>query len=149
MIRLDWQGWLLEAVRPGPVLPRYGLAFLAAVASLCVRLLLLEPLASSTYLVYTPAIVVAGLFGGVGPGLLALALCLVANWYLFLPPIASFGLQQPFAGEGMVVFLLIGGSLLLICQAVRTTIRSVAEGDPRARSQLRQLIRRIRLKMEQ
>jgi K+-sensing histidine kinase KdpD len=149
MLRLDWQGWLLESVRPGPMLPRYGLALLAALAALCLRLLLLEPLASSSYLVYTPAIVLAGLLGGVGPGLLALLLCLVANWYFFLPPIESFGLDQPFAGEGMVVFLLIGGSLLLICQAVRTTIGSVADGDPRARSQLRQLIRRIRLRMEQ
>jgi K+-sensing histidine kinase KdpD len=149
MVRQDWEGLLLESVQPGSLLPKYCTAVLAALFSLGLRLLLLEPLQSSTYLVFTPAIVIAGLLGGPGPGLLAMAICLGGAWYLFVPPSGSFSLSQPWAGETMVIFLITGGSLILICQLVRATIRSIAYGDPAARSQLRQLIRRIRLRLEQ
>lgn len=149
MGREDWQGLLLESVRPGAMLPKYCVAMLAAVVSLGIRLLLLEPLQASTYIVFTPAIVVAALLGGPGPGLLAMTICLGGAWYLFLSPSGSFNLGQSWVGESMVIFVLTAGCLILICQLVRTTLRSIAEVDPAAQSQLRQLIRRIRLRLEQ
>lgn len=149
MVREGWQGLLLESVRPGSMPLKYCIATLAALGALGIRLLLLEPLQSSNYLVFTPAIVIAALLGGAGPGLLATALCLAGTWYFFLPPSGSFRLGQAWVGESMVIFVATGGCLILICQLVRTTLRSIADGDPAAQSQLRQLIRRIRLRLEQ
>jgi two-component system sensor kinase FixL len=66
------------AFEPGPTL-RYGMAPTVVVLSLATRALLLPILHDDTiFLYFVPAVLISALFGGLGPGLLATALSLLA-----------------------------------------------------------------------
>jgi PAS domain S-box-containing protein len=74
---------------------RYAIAVLSVaiaivVADILTRLLHTEPIASSMLC----AVIFAAWFGGFGPGLLAIALSLLAFHYYLVPPINSFALKQ-------------------------------------------------------
>src|SRR5712691_4637116 len=74
---------------------RYAIAVLSVaiavvVAEILTRLLHTEPIASSMLC----AVIFAAWFGGFGPGLLAIALSLLAVHYYLLPPANSFALKQ-------------------------------------------------------
>jgi PAS domain S-box-containing protein len=76
-------------------LPRlsYAVAALAVTVAVIADLLLVHVLqASPTLFVFLCAIIFAAWFGGVGPGLAATVLSILAFDYFFLPPIYSFGL---------------------------------------------------------
>src|ERR1700675_3304521 len=74
---------------------RYAIAVLsvaiaAVVAELLTSLLHAEPIASSMLC----AVIVAAWLGGFGPGLLAIALSLLAFHYYLAPPMNSFALKH-------------------------------------------------------
>ena len=70
---------------------RYGLAVVAVVLAAGAKWLLDPALeAESPFLLFIVAIVVGAWFGGLGPGLFATGLALVACNYLFLAPLYSF-----------------------------------------------------------
>ena len=74
---------------------RYAIAVLSVaiamvVADILTRLLHTEPIASSMLC----AVIFAAWFGGFGPGLLAIALSLLAFHYYLVPPINSFALKH-------------------------------------------------------
>jgi PAS domain S-box-containing protein len=74
---------------------RYAIAVLSVAmaivaAELLTRILHTEPIASSMLC----AVIFAAWFGGFGPGLLAIALSLLAVHYYLVPPVNSFALKQ-------------------------------------------------------
>lgn len=77
---------------PSPAL-RYGIASLAAAAAIAAALLLDTFLQTSPFVsLFLCAIMFVAWFGGVGPGLLATALSILAFDYFLLPPTYSFAL---------------------------------------------------------
>jgi PAS domain S-box-containing protein len=109
-------GWIerliLRTPRRGPF-PRYGIAVLAVAATLGLRLLLHPILGTgSPFLAFTLAVLVASGLGGWGPGLLALALSILASDYFFLTPQGQFGLSGSYQVVQVGLFLGIG---VLIC----------------------------------
>jgi PAS domain S-box-containing protein len=134
----------MRSRRRGPVL-RYGIAVLAVAATLGLRLVL-HPLIGegSPFLVFTLAVLVASGLGGWGPGLLALALSLLAGDYFFLIPQGRFGLSGSSQVVQLGLFLGIG---LAIC-AINDHLVSSALRVHRANEALGLTEERFRLLVE-
>jgi PAS domain S-box-containing protein len=114
---------MLSIKRTSPLL-RYGVAVLVVGVALGVKVLL-EPLISQDvpFLLLFGAIMVSAWYGGLGPGLLTMALAGLATDYFFLQPRAGFG---P-AAVPLLVFFLEGTLVCLLTGALRTArLRSEA-----------------------
>jgi len=72
----------------------YGIAVLLAVLAQLVRTPLHSP-AMIPYVTYAPFILLAAYFGGLGPGLLATALCVIESLYFATEPLHSFRVGDP------------------------------------------------------
>jgi K+-sensing histidine kinase KdpD len=82
--------------RVGPGTQRYGLAVLAALASLLVRETLSPFLgASNPYHTVWLAVVFSAWYCGFGPSVVSTLVSLLGVWYWFLPSSHSFALQNP------------------------------------------------------
>jgi len=75
------------------------------------------------YITFYPMIMLAALFGGVGPGLLATALAAMAVSYLFLPPIGSFAVFHPAHKVDLALFIAINIAVSFVCGALRAARR--------------------------
>src|SRR5437879_810927 len=64
---------------------RYAVSIIAAGLCAGLHVLLGESISKTPFLIYMPAIVAAGIYGGFGPGLLATVLCEVASLAIALP----------------------------------------------------------------
>ena len=108
---------------------RYGLA----VVSVAVALLITKSL--EQYTDHTPffyaAIVVSAWFGGMGPGLLAVALAAVAIDYFLVPPLYTLGL-----GPKPISFFSVFGILAVVTSWMSTKRRQAEEALKQARDEL-------------
>lgn len=91
---------------------RLELGFLSASLSVLLRLAL-DPLLGDhlPFSLSFPALLVAGLFGGVAGGGLTLVLTTLAGWYLFLPPRMDWALAPGAFGQ-IPIYLLTGGLIV-------------------------------------
>jgi len=106
----------IAGLRKKPV-RTYGLAVLAVALAILLRLAVSSLVSGDvTFTTSFLAIIIATFVGGFWPGMFAVALSSVSNWYLFLPPAFSFALKQPEA------FAL----LLFVC--IATVIVAVVSG---------------------
>jgi C4-dicarboxylate-specific signal transduction histidine kinase len=108
---------------------RYGLA----VVSVAVALLItksLEQYTDHTPLFYA-AIVVSAWFGGMGPGLIAVALAAIAIDYFLVPPLYTLGL-----GPKPISFFSVFGILAVVTSWMSTKRRQAEEGLKQARDEL-------------
>ncbi len=85
-----------------------GATALAALARLALGGLLGH---EAPLLLFTLAVAVAAWYGGLGPGLLAMAASLLAANFLFLEPVNSFNITQPVDQLRALLFTLIGGTI--------------------------------------
>jgi len=108
---------------------RYGLA----VVSVAVALLItksLEQYTDHTPLFYA-AIVVSAWFGGMGPGLIAVALAAIAIDYFLVPPLYTLGL-----GPKPISFFSVFGILAVVTSWMSTKRRQAEEGLKQVRDEL-------------
>jgi len=108
---------------------RYGLA----VVSVAVALLItksLEQYTDHTPLFYA-AIVVSAWFGGMGPGLVAVALAAIAIDYFLVPPLYTLGL-----GPKPISFFSVFGILAVVTSWMSTKRRQAEEGLKQVRDEL-------------
>lgn len=100
------------ATEPRRLFRRLELGFVAASLSVLLRLAL-DPVLGEhlPFSLSFPALLIAGLFGGVAGGGLALLLTGLAGWYLFLPPRMDWALADGAAGQ-IVIFLLTGALMV-------------------------------------
>ena len=108
---------------------RYGLAVITVAAALVITR------AFEYYIDITPlfyaAIVVSAWFGGMGPGLLAVALATVSLDYYFIPPLYTLGL-----GPKHISSLVVFGFLAVLTSWLSTKRRQAEEGLRQARDEL-------------
>lgn len=102
------------------LLSRYGVAVLATLLALLLRLLL-EPILkeNAPLLVFIMPVMLSAWYGGMGPGLLATALSALFGSYLFLPPLFSLGVAKV---EDLVlasIFLVEGVLISTLSEALR------------------------------
>src|SRR5438105_15145441 len=79
------------------ILVRYGVAVGAVLLTLPIKLLLRHYLEigeerEAPFMLSLASVMVAGWYGGLGPGLFATALCVAIGDYFFMQPIHEFGL---------------------------------------------------------
>jgi PAS domain S-box-containing protein len=88
--------WLERLLKLRRNLPAaYGLALALVALAILVRWLVVGAVGPSVpFITFYPAIIVATLVGGLGPGILATVLATTAAWYLFIPPYHGFVFSQ-------------------------------------------------------
>ena len=88
------------------LLARYGLAVVAVVGALGLRLALERSFGHGlpTYITFYPAIMLVALFGGFAPGLLATAATVVITAIWILPPVGQFAIESAADRLGLVIF---------------------------------------------
>jgi len=107
-----------ETARPLSV--RYGVALLAVAVATLLRLglnLLWDE--RLPYLVFFPAVLVSALWGGLGPGLLALVLSALATAYFVLPPSYSLLVARSEDRTGLLGFCLVALMIALVGEGQR------------------------------
>ena len=127
---------LLFAVRLGPGvavhtqhparhwLLRYGVAIMAPGAAFLLRLAL-TPLIGPTELAFAvalPAVLLAGWFGGLGPGVLCVLLAGFTSAYYFTEPVGSFLIHNQADQISFVIFLVLGLGVVLLGDSQRRAV---------------------------
>lgn len=98
-------------------------AFLLFVAGLSLRLLFTS--LHSTFMTFYPAVAVTTLICGLSQGVIVLILSAISAWYIFLEPSHSFAFNGVANIEGLVGFLLVGASIILLIAALGEAVRRV------------------------
>jgi PAS domain S-box-containing protein len=128
---------------------QYGLAVLATLVALLLREML-TPLFGTTNPYHTLwlAVVFSALYCGTGPTVVAAFLSVVGVWYLFLPPIHSFALQNPeVATSGMVGFLVFSGFIIAVGEANRRS-KARSEQEVTDRMRIEEELRKAQQELE-
>ena len=100
----------------------YGLALAMVALAVLVRLLVAKFAGGAMpFVTFYPAIIVAALIGGIGPGILATGLASVAAWYLFIPHFFALTLDQRQFTE-LLLFVFISGVDVAIAVVVSAVV---------------------------
>src|SRR3989442_13604981 len=90
------------------------------------------------YLLFSPAIILAGWFGGFGPGVLVTILAAFSLAVLWLPPLYSLRIQRVEDASAMMVFVAIGFAISVLNEArLQARRRAEAAGAGRRRGEER------------
>jgi K+-sensing histidine kinase KdpD len=109
----------------------YGIAVLSVAAALIISLWPPLHLEAAPVSLFLCAVILSAWFGGVGPGLLATALSVLAFYYYFLPPIHSWD-AKPGEIPRLVIFMVSA----LFVGSLSAAQRGATESLPRARDDL-------------
>lgn len=110
------------------------MAIAATLGILLIRLLLEGLLErNAPMLLFTVAVLVAAYFGGLGPGLLATGLSVVAGGYLFIEPGDRFWPVAVPEQARMVLFILTGAAISFLCHRLWVWRRRESQSEERFR----------------
>lgn len=126
---------------------RYGLAFVAVAAGFGLRLALTAWVGPGlpTYITFYPAVMVAALLAGFGPGLVATTLTGLSVAYWILPP-EGFFIASPVERLGLVLFAGMGLFMSAVAEFYRRDRRKAAAYD--REMALRESEERLRFALE-
>jgi len=119
--------------RQRDVLKRYGLAIALAALALGIRGALPVPTGTTIYQLPLASVILAGWFGGRGPGLLALLVCIAGILYWLLPPEGFFPVPPEYQ-LGLVLFVCLGLLLTELSGARRRVELALRESEERFRA---------------
>jgi K+-sensing histidine kinase KdpD len=85
------------------------------------------------FLLFYPAIIVAGWYGGFGPGVVATGLAAVALTYLWLPPLYSLRIRDADDVTSLLLFVAIGFAISLLNEARVRAERRARDAEAAAR----------------
>ncbi|MCW5978714.1 MAG: PAS domain S-box protein [Bryobacteraceae bacterium] len=85
--------------------------------------------ANAPLLTFTLAVLVAGRFGGLGPGLLATFLSLVSGWFFFVHPRYSLALSDIAEAIRLPLFAVVGISISVLCGRQREALLRVEQSE--------------------
>jgi PAS domain S-box-containing protein len=90
-----------------------------------------------------PAMLLAAVLGGAGPGMLALVLSAVSAWYFFLEPLRSLEVDTAATIIDLTLFALCGAAMIIVGKTLQAavvradqTLQEVREGERRLRAAL-------------
>jgi PAS domain S-box-containing protein len=139
MKRAELLGWSRQA--------RYGAAFIAVALAVAVRFAV-DPLLGdrSPFILFVVGVIGAGLYGGVGPAVLALVLSLLAGTLLFVAPRGTLYTDHPDTLANIAAFALTGGALIWMLRGKALAERNTSEvrtTSERALNQSRELLEAV------
>jgi two-component sensor histidine kinase len=91
---------------------------------------------------FLPAILLAGLFGGIRVGLSVAAICILVAWVLFFPPYGTFTLESRDAIT-MVIFILTAALELYVIRTLNLAINDLSLARERSNTLFRELQHRV------
>ncbi|MFZ0943157.1 MAG: PAS domain S-box protein [Syntrophobacteraceae bacterium] len=101
-----------------PVWLRYAVGVLIAIIAAAIRLQFLEILElRATFLTFYPAVAVAALYGGLGPGLLATVVSATLADYFWMEPVGRFAIASSADLMSIAVFLASGALMSYLAEA--------------------------------
>jgi len=113
---------------------RYGVALLTVGIAVLARIAAVAafgvPIHFPTFFV---AVMVAAMVGGLGPGLLALILSAIIVWRFWMSPTGAWALHPSEAAQ-LTMFVLCGGLIVVLVEALRRAVRSGLAAEARFRS---------------
>lgn len=115
---------MLGALRFNPVgriILRYALAVVACMVALLLRMPLSVFLkGDSPFIAFTPAILFAARFGGIGPGLVATAMSGLLGAFFLFEPYESFSIEDPKDVSQMTLLITCGGLISYLGESTRS-----------------------------
>jgi two-component sensor histidine kinase len=114
--RFDWKPYALAVLLVG------------AAAALRFGLSLLDPNVLY-FAVFFPAILLAALWGGPGPAILATSLSLFVVWFAFMPPHFQIGIKDRANVFNLAVFLFSAGLLIWIAERYRRALTQLTAAE--------------------
>jgi len=117
-----WSGDIVFAMRRFELRPAalYAIAVLCAVGAILARASLNFLWGFRfPYLTAYPAILLAAWLGGLGPGLVATALCAAAAAYLWIPPTGSFHIGATSDLIALAIFVFIGAAISVLNEVIQ------------------------------
>ena len=106
---------------------RYAIAVAAVVVAVLLRQALLLAVGElPTYITFYPAVMLAALLAGLGPGLLATLLAAMAADYWFIPPYGSFSIARPADMVSLGLFSSMGVLMSVMAELYGRARRRVA-----------------------
>ena len=110
---------------------RYLLAAAAVAVALALRHALVSALHAElpTYITFYPAVMLAAVLGGVGPGLTATVLSALAVDYFVLPPTGSFVIETAADAIGLALFCLMGVFMSVVAERYRRNRERAAAAE--------------------
>ncbi|HWT51488.1 MAG TPA: PAS domain-containing protein, partial [Caulobacter sp.] len=113
---------------------RYGLAFLAVLVALAARIAAVVMTGvPSNFPTFFVAVLVAAMVGGMGPGFVALGLSAVIAWRFWMSADGSWLLHTREAVQ-LGMFVLCGGLIVVLVEAMRIAVRAGLAAEERFRS---------------
>lgn len=91
---------------------------------------------------FLPAILLAGLFGGIRIGVAVAAFCAVVAWVMFYPPYGSFTLATPHI-ISMMIFVVTAALELYVIRTLNVAIDDLSEARERSNLLFRELQHRV------
>ena len=116
----------------GPRAVRYAASVALILTIVAIRFLIPPFSLAHLYLLFYPAIALAGWFGGFGPGLMATVLAAFALAYLWLPPIYSMRIRDISDATRLLVFVALGFAISVANEVRLRAIRRARQGEEEA-----------------
>jgi two-component sensor histidine kinase len=91
---------------------------------------------------FLPAILLAGLYGGIRIGLLVAVFCFVVAWVMFFPPYGTFTLATPHR-ISMGIFVVTAGLELYVIRSLNLAINDLSQARERSNILFRELQHRV------
>lgn len=105
---------------PRSRLAAYGTSVVLLLAVIALRWLVMpEWSLAHPYLLVYPAIILAGVYGGFGPGVMATLMAAFALAYLWMPPLYSLRIRDIQDATGVLVLVGVGFAISLLAEVWR------------------------------
>ena len=117
----------------GSVFARHGIAVALALAAVLLRVALTSVFPPGfPYVTFFPAILVATYYGGFRAGVVCAALCGVAAWWFFIPPIHTFKFDLSMA-VALAFYVLVAGVEIFFIDGMRAALDDLEDERERYR----------------
>jgi len=110
---------------------RYGVAVLSTGLMTGVTILLHQYLSHGVMALFMASVMVSAWYGGLGPGLLASILSVLASQYFFFPPIHSFAVESGDDIAQIVVFSIVTLLITTLTHAQKRALQELVESKER------------------
>jgi two-component sensor histidine kinase len=133
----------IPALRPGTV-GAYGFAFLCAGIAMALRIAIEPYIVGVQLITFYPAVTVTTIISGFGAGLFCVVLSTAAVIFLVLPPHLSFYIDHPGEVAGVLLFLLITLSNVILIAGLRLAVERYKEREEREHLLMREINHRAK-----
>jgi signal transduction histidine kinase len=121
----------------------YVVAVGLAGAALGARWLIGPILTGFPFLTFFPAVLVAALIGGRGPGALCALLSLALAWYFLLPPTHSFAIAEPGDWIAIALYVFVSATIVLLVDAMGDAYQQLQQSEQKRAALNAQLEKKV------